>query len=101
MLELGGRVDVITVLMVFYLFLMVRWQYVKRPLFFLVGAAGIALILAAQFFAWPKTMAVVKIFNAIGTLVAFAGAAIACFGAKLPVNIPGAEMPSEEEKPEA
>lgn len=40
----------IVVLLVFALYLLARWQYVKRPLFYLLGVGGIALAFFGGFF---------------------------------------------------
>ena len=82
----------LVILLVFYLYLLARWQYVKRPFFFLIGAAGILFAMCGAFFTLGRaTLVVSQIFQIIGTLVAFVGAVAACFGAKLP----GVETPIE------
>ena len=101
------------ILLVFYLYLGVRWQYVKRPWCYMFGAAGLGLIIVAQFFVvgtinpgsgWATTMRVISV---LGLLVAFKGAIGAVYGAKIPVwdtLVPpkGAEeKPAEQEQPPA
>ena len=73
---------VTAILLVFYLYLLVRWQHVKRPWLYLCGAAGIALALFGRFFGAGTVM---RIFNTLGVLIAFAGAVGASYGAELPV----------------
>ena len=77
------------ILLVFYLYLLVRWQYVKRPLLFLLGSAGVLFALVGGFFNFEATVSVLKIFHTIGSIVAFAAGVGACYGAALPVNLPG------------
>ena len=75
----------IAVLLVFYLYLLVRFQNVKRPGLFLIGVAGLALVFVANFFLVHHSVAVVAlILTALGALVAFVGAVGACFGGQLP-----------------
>ncbi len=85
------------ILLVFYLYLLARWERVKRPLCFLFGAAGLLFWLLGQFFGLGgATLKVAEIFRIIGVLVAFVGVVGACFGGDLPVKIPGDEKPSQE-----
>jgi len=79
-----------TLLLIFYLFLLARWQFVKRPLLYLLGAAGMVFGLIAGFFGSGENAAVVaRIFVAISNIVAFVAAVGACFGGELPVKLPG------------
>jgi len=76
-------------MLVFYLYLLARWQHVKRPAFFLLGTLGLLLAFVGRFFAvggnpGSDIMIVVRIFDVIGSLVAFLGAVVACYGAALP-----------------
>jgi len=85
------------VLLVFCLYLLVRWEKVKRPLFFLVGAGGLAIVLLSAIFAVNRSNAmriVTVIFTWLGTIIAFVGLLAACYGGALPVQIPG-EKPEE------
>ena len=80
------------VLLVFCLYLLVRWEKVKRPLFFLIGAGGIAIVLLSTIFAVGDNRAVhtiMAVFTWLGTIIAFVGLGTACYGGKLPVEIPG------------
>ena len=79
-----------TVFVIFYLYVLVRWQYVKRPCCFLAGSLGIVAVLAGRFFAVGNdpscgVVIVMRVLNMIGLLVAFAGAVGACYGGKLPI----------------
>lgn len=74
------------VLLVFYLYLLVRWQYVRLPMFYLIGVAGFVFAMIGGFI---PNATVVSIFSTIGMIVAFVGAVGACFGAKFPLNLPG------------
>jgi hypothetical protein len=74
------------VLMVFYLYLLARWQHVRIPMLYLIGAAGLVLGMIGGFI---PSATVKEILNTIGCIVAFVGVVGACFGAKLPVHLPG------------
>jgi len=81
-----GFGGVVVVLMVFYLYLLVRWQYVRRPLCYLLGMAGWAVV----FLGWLLGAAsapdvVMRLLSVIGAFVVFTCAVGACFGARLPV----------------
>ena len=79
-----------SILLVFYLYLLARWERVKRPMLYLLGAAGLAFGMAGGFFLVSgSTITVARVFGVIGTLVAFAGVVGACFGGELPVKLPG------------
>ena len=93
------------ILLVFYLVLLVFPKCIKRRPLFLLGSGGVALTLIAGFFSpWPGRPwadAIVAVFATVGTLIAFAGAFLACYGGELPVNIPGmqekeAEAPADQ-----
>ena len=77
-------------LLVFYLYLLVRWQYVKRPSLFLLGSVGILATFVGYFFSLGGSGAtyVTYVLGYIGAIVAFAGAVGACYGATLPVRLP-------------
>ena len=76
------------VLLVFYLYLLVRWQHVRRPMCFLLGTLGLLFAMAGAFFTLGQsTMKVAIIFQIIGGLVAFVCAVGACYGAELPIQI--------------
>ncbi|HHH76229.1 MAG TPA: hypothetical protein ENL03_04305 [Phycisphaerae bacterium] len=93
-------------LLVFYLYLLVKGDLVKRPFFYCIGALGIIVALASAFFMVGSTglnekreiaavQILANIFELIGILVAFVGAFAACFTGKLPVNVPGMESKDE------
>ena len=86
------ELDPTVVVLVFYLYLLARWQYVKRPLLYLLGAAGIVFGMCGGFFMFADSAGVKTVggvFMVIGTIVAFVGAIGACFGGELPVKMPG------------
>lgn len=102
---IGFSLTAAGILLVFYLVLLVCPKCIKRRPLFLLGSGGVALTLLAGFFApwsgrgWAN--AIIAVFTTVGTLIAFAGAFLACYGGKLPVNIPGmqekeTEAPAEE-----
>ena len=75
------------ILLVFYLFLLVKWENVRRPIFYVIGAGGLLLGLIGMFFdgfrsEWSGI--VLSIFNSVGGIVAFLGAVAACYGCELP-----------------
>ena len=75
---------------VFYLYLLARWQHVRRPMIYLLGAAVVVVFgLLYAVFAVCGLPSVAMLFHAIGTFVAFAGAVGACYGAQLPMKLPG------------
>ena len=77
------------ILLVFYVYLLARWQYVRRPMFYLLGVAGLLFGMLGGFFGTSETgAALARIFGTVGTMVAFAAVVGACFGAQLPVNLP-------------
>jgi len=84
-INLGQLVTVI--LLVFYLYLLAHFDLVKRRGCYLVGVAGLLLVLVALFFlpwlesGWAEVL--VGIFNWVGSIVAFIAAVGACYGAEL------------------
>ncbi len=84
------------ILMIFYVYLLARWQHVKRPLFYLLGAAGLVFGMLGGFFGHSETgAAVARIFGTIGVIVAFVSAVGACYGSELPVKIASPLMQSQ------
>ncbi len=80
----------LSVLIVFYMYLLARWQHVRRPWAYLVGSVGLVLALAGEFFAvggnpCSGVVVVTRIFQIIGAVIALTGAIVACFGGKMPV----------------
>jgi len=105
MFQVGVDVSVGLVVLLFalYLVLLFRWDLVRRPSCYLIGVGGFVIFFASGFFGTGASwnLVVTRICQTLGTLIAFGAVMIACFRAKLPVNIPGAEMPEEkEEKPQ-
>ena len=102
-----GGISVGTILLVFYLYLLVRGEHVKRPMLFLIGAAGLLFELLGEFFGLGSSrdlQNVARIFAIIGSLVAFVCAVGACYCGELPIKLPGAldgsaasQEPSEAE----
>ncbi len=81
----GTPFGILAILVVFYLYLLVRPQYIKRPFCMLIGAAGLLLAIVGEFFTLGRATEVVcEIFTIIGNLLAFVGAIATCFGGKLP-----------------
>ena len=81
--------SVTPILLVFYLFLLVRWKHVRRPTLYLLGAAGLLLALFGGFFAVSsRTIIVSQIFGTMGGMIAFVCGIGTCYAAKLPVNLP-------------
>lgn len=77
------------ILLVFYLYLLVRWHYVRRPMLYLIGAAGVLFAMLGGFCAVSSVTAGVSwIFSTIGGMAAFVCAIGTCYGEKLPVNLP-------------
>jgi hypothetical protein len=88
----------LVILLIFYLYLLVRWQHVKRPLMVLVGAAGLLFAMVGRFFLighanWGTV--VMQVFDCIALVIAFVGAVGACYGAKLPMNVPHVQEPPQ------
>jgi len=91
------------IMLIFYLYLAVRWQYVKRPWCYMFGACGVGIIIAARFFSvgmdpTSGPAIAMRVLNVVGLLIAFDGAFCACYGGKIPVwdrLVPpkGAEQP--------
>jgi len=93
----------LSVLVVFYLFLAARWDYVRRPLPFVVGVLAVLVVMLAGFFMLGRsTMTVGRVFMIIGTIVAFAAGIATCANMKMPIDMSAlsggkAEEPKDEE----
>jgi len=79
------------ILLVFYLFCLARWNVVKRPAPYLIGALGLVLVLVGRFFAVggnpsAGVVVVTRILDVVGLLVAFCMAVVSCYGAPLPLE---------------
>ena len=75
------------VLLVFYLYLLVRWERVRRPSMFLIGALALTAGFVGRFFAIghnTKLQIVLQVLDCIAAIGAFACAVAACCGAALP-----------------
>ena len=83
----GVDVSPFFLLLLFYLFLLIKWSLVKRPMLYLVGALGIALHFAGGFLLAGEGKTACLIFETIGLLVAFLCAVGACFGGDLPMQL--------------
>ncbi len=87
MLDLSFSLSAAGILLVFYLYLLVKPQCVKKPMFFWIGSLGLVLAIIGSFFlpwigsAWAKIL--VSLFSTIGSLVALIGVMLACCGEKL------------------
>jgi len=81
---------VTSILLIFYLVLLFKWSAVKRPAPYFIGAIGLLLIFVGEFFVVggavknPGLRVVKNVLDAVGSLVAFACAFLACYGASLP-----------------
>ena len=87
-----GGITVGSILLVFYLYLLVRGEHVKRPMLFLIGCAGLLLALLGEFFGLGSSrdmQNVARVFTILGSLVAFIGAIGACYGGELPIKLSG------------
>ncbi|MCD4825678.1 MAG: hypothetical protein K8S55_13875 [Phycisphaerae bacterium] len=94
-------VSAMVILMVFYLVLVIKWYYVRRPNYFLLGSAAIALSLLLSGViiliddSWFKTF--LKVLNLFLTITAFGCAILTCYNAELPKSIPGTEIENDSE----
>lgn len=79
------------ILLVFYLYLVVRWQHVKRPFFFCIGVISVvALLFFTGFFGWTGARWSRVLESVVGTLaaiLAFGCAMAACWGESLPMGL--------------
>jgi len=98
---LDGTFIFALIMLVFYLFLLARFDLVKRPAFFLIGVLGVATAFAARFFAITGEFnagifVVVRILDSVGAAAAFLMAVASCFGGKLPGKFDALEKKAEE-----
>jgi hypothetical protein len=85
-----GGITVGSILLVFYLYLLVREEHVKRPMLLLLGCTGILLGIIAGFFQGLRDpVTAMSILQSAGALMAFVCAVGACYGGELPVKLPG------------
>jgi len=96
-----GGISVGSILLVFYLYLLVRGEHVKRPMLYLIGCAGILLSVIAGFFAGLRDpVTTITVLQTIGALVAFICAVGACYCGELPVRLPAAlDAPAASQGP--
>ena len=97
----GLGLSSVGILLVFYLYLLVKPQSIKRQSFFLLGVLAVLLAILGQLFysfaaRWSTILG--GVFGGVGALVAFLCAVLACYGGKLPVGIPGAQPAAKEEQ---
>ncbi|MDP6544716.1 MAG: hypothetical protein QGH60_12045 [Phycisphaerae bacterium] len=78
----------LAVLVAYYLFLAVRWDLVRRPIPYLVGAGAVSVAILSGLFAVSGRggLEVTMIFTVLGQLTAFVAGFAACCGAKLPID---------------
>ena len=87
----------VTVLIAFYLFLGIRWNLVRRPMVYLIGAAGICVILLGDFFGLGRsTLKVQAVFTIIGSIVAFGAGIITCLNMELPTISRPSASPADD-----
>jgi hypothetical protein len=81
------------ILLVFFLVLLVKWSWVKRPSFFLIGACAVAadLLLGGIFGSFQASWAAIVggILNSIFAVVGFGAGIVACYAGTMPVSLPG------------
>ncbi|GEM_PF-1479379 len=91
---MGALVASVTmiVLVIFYLVLLVRWQHVRRPQFFLLGCGAIILnmLLVGIFsqFSGRWAMVLTSLLTMALTVIAFGCAVLTCYQAELPIELP-------------
>ena len=85
------------VLVAFYLFLAVRWDLVRRPLPYLVGACAVGvLILSGLFTLGTSGRSVAVVFTVLAGLTAFGAGIATCCAAKLPIDTPSSAADEPE-----
>ncbi len=85
---MSGILVIGSILLVFHLYLLVRWEKVRRLGFFRVGVLGFVVILSANFFFLTTDrdiLTVGGVLNGIGLILAFIGAVGSCRPEMLPV----------------
>lgn len=86
-------IGVTAILLLFYLYLLIRKEPVRRPLFFWIGLGGIALSAIAGallMMGRGRVLSILSaIFNLVGFLAALAGAVGACYAGELPFGAEG------------
>ena len=85
----------LAVLVAFYLFLVVRWDLVRRQLPYLVGVCAVGVLILSSLFAiGTGGRAVAIVFTVLAGLTAFAAGIATCCKAKLPIDT---QTPSVDE----
>ena len=85
---MSGILAIGSILLVFHLYLLVRWEKVRRPGWFRVGILGFVVILSANFFFLTTDrdiLIVGGVLNGIGLILAFIGAVGSCRPEMLPI----------------
>ncbi len=86
---MSGILAIGSILLVFHLYLLVRWEKVRYPQFFRIGIWGFALILLANFFFFFSSERIIRfiggVLGGIGLILAFIGAVGACRPEMLPI----------------
>ena len=93
-----GTLAIGSILLVFHLYLLVRWEKVRQPKFFRIGVWGFVLILLANFFFLSidrDILTVGGVLNCIGLILAFVGAVGSCRPEMLPIIGSADEKASE------
>ena len=86
------------VLVAFYLFLAVRWDLVRRPLPYLVGACAVGVVILSGLFGLARDGGTVGIvFSVLALLTAFGAGIATCCAAKLPIDVPSPPPADEPE----
>lgn len=96
--------DMMSILLVFFLVLLIKWNWVKRPKMFWVGVVAIAVGIISQTLMALSRGDLVDLWGTVGmlaTLVALAGAIGAAYGQELPVKIPKWLQEENSEKAES
>ena len=85
---MSGILAIGAILLVFHLYLLVRWEKVRRPGWFRVGILGFVMMLSANFFFLSidrDILTVGGVLNGIGLIMAFIGAVGSCRPEMLPI----------------
>jgi hypothetical protein len=96
---------VTSILLIFYLAMLFKWSSVRRPAFYFIGAIGLLLMFIGRFFLVggagedSGVVTVARVFDALGALISFVCAFLACYGGVLPTVAKGvfSERPSSRE----
>jgi hypothetical protein len=109
MTDISFSLTPLAILLVFYLYMLTRFKYVRRPMFYLWGAIAVAvgMSLVALLAPWvdPRDWLydVLRCVSGVASVVAFACMVLACYGGELPEQIPQgrrSESMDEDELPE-